>query len=83
LFNRLSERVAVFNEAIGINRVLKGLHEKSEHQGTACYVERIKFAGPADPMDMPAPPEDGSEPPPIDEERKANEFKMYTEFAIN
>jgi hypothetical protein len=32
-------------------------------------------------MDLPTPPEDGSEPPPIDEERKASEFKLYDEFA--
>ena len=32
-------------------------------------------------MDIPAPPEDGTEPVPIDEERKAAEFKMYEDFA--
>jgi len=33
-------------------------------------------------MDLPVPPEDGSEPPPIDEERKAKEFKFYDDFAL-
>lgn len=33
-------------------------------------------------MDLPVPPEDGSEPPPIDEERKAAEFKFYDDFAL-
>lgn len=32
-------------------------------------------------MEILPPPEDGSEPEPIDEERKAKEFKLYTEFA--
>lgn len=32
-------------------------------------------------MDLPTPPEDGSEPPAIDEERKAAEFKLYDDFA--
>ena len=32
-------------------------------------------------MDIPLPPEDGSEPPPIDEDRKAAEFKTYDDFA--
>ena len=32
-------------------------------------------------MDIPTPPEDGSEPEPIDEERKAAEFKLYNDFA--
>ena len=39
------------------------------------------FNGPEDPMEILPPPEDGSEPEPIDEERKAKEFKYYTEFA--
>jgi len=34
-------------------------------------------------MDIPLPPEDGTEPPPIDEERKAEEWKMYDDFAIS
>jgi hypothetical protein len=46
-----------------------------------CDVQRIKFEGPSDPMDLPTPPEDGSEPPAIDEERKAAEFKLYDDFA--
>lgn len=33
-------------------------------------------------MDLPVPPEDGAEPPPIDEERKAKEFKFYDDFAL-
>jgi hypothetical protein len=33
-------------------------------------------------MDLPVPPEDGSEPPPIDEERKAKDFKFYDDFAL-
>ena len=33
-------------------------------------------------MDLPVPPEDGTEPPPIDEERKAAEFKLYDDFAF-
>lgn len=41
----------------------------------------MKFTGPADPMTIPPPPEDGSEPLPIDEERKQAEFQMYDEFA--
>jgi hypothetical protein len=32
-------------------------------------------------MDIPTPPEDGSEPLPIDEERKAAEFKFYNDFS--
>ena len=32
-------------------------------------------------MDIPPPPEDGSEPDPIDEERKTKEFKFYDDFA--
>lgn len=48
----------------------------------SCVVERLKFQGPVDPMDLPVPPEDGSEPPPIDEERKAKEFKFYDDFAL-
>ena len=32
-------------------------------------------------MDIPLPPEDGSEPVPIDEERKAAEFQLYNDFA--
>ena len=32
-------------------------------------------------MDLPVPPEDGSEPEPVDEERKAAEFKLYNDFA--
>jgi len=43
----------------------------------------MKFQAPKDPMDIPAPPEDGSEPPPIDEERKAAEWKMYDAFAAS
>jgi len=48
----------------------------------SCIVERLKFKGPADPMDLPVPPEDGSEPTPVDEERKAKEFKFYDDFAL-
>lgn len=43
-------------------------------------MQRLKFEGPRDPMDIPTPPEDGSEPPAIDEERKAAEFKLYDGF---
>ena len=32
-------------------------------------------------MEIPPPPEDGSEPEPIDEEQKAKEFKFYDDFA--
>jgi hypothetical protein len=32
-------------------------------------------------MDIPTPPEDGSEPPAIDEERKTAEYKLYDDFA--
>ena len=44
-------------------------------------MKRFKFEGPAKPMDIPPPPEDGSEPLPIDEERKKEEFGMYDKFA--
>lgn len=44
-------------------------------------VKRLKFSGPANPMDIPEPLEEGGEPPAIDEERKAAEFKYYIDFA--
>jgi hypothetical protein len=71
----LTERVREINEIIAINRILKSI------TGCQCIVKRIKFYGPDDPMEILPPPEDGSEPEPIDEERKAKEFKLYTEFA--
>ena len=46
-------------------------------------VKRLKFEGPANPMDLPTPPEDGSEPPPVDEELKAAQLKMYEDFATS
>lgn len=48
-------------------------------------VERLKFEGPADPIDLPPPPEEGQEPPPVDEEferLKAPQFKLYDDFAL-
>lgn len=39
--------------------------------------------GPNNPMEILPPPEDGSEPPAIDEERKIAEFKMYDKFAVS
>jgi len=32
-------------------------------------------------MYLPPPPEDGTEPEPVDEERKTTELKIYDEFA--
>jgi len=78
----LSERVVAFNEIVEMNRTLKKLQGTAENQ-VAVQVERMKFDAPKDPMDIPAPPEDGSEPPPIDEERKAAEWKMYDAFATS
>jgi len=80
LKNRLTERAAVFEELFQINRLLK--KQPSGSVLRSCIVERMKFQGPADPMDLPVPPEDGSEPPAIDEERKAKEFKFYDDFAL-
>ena len=34
-------------------------------------------------MEIPPPPEEGQEPVEIDEERKAKEFAMYSEFATS
>lgn len=82
LKNRLTERVVAFNQIIEMNRTLKKLQGTSENQ-VAVQVERMKFHGPKDPMDIPPPPEDGSEPLPIDEERKAEEWKMYDDFALS
>ena len=48
---------------------------------TNFVVKRLKFTGPADPMNIPDAPEDGSEAPAIDEERKTTEFKTYVDFA--
>lgn len=79
LKNKLSERVRVFENVIQINRFLKKQPIGSAARN--CLVERIKFESPADPMEIPTPPEDGSEPEPIDEERKATEFKFYDDFA--
>lgn len=79
LKNKLSERVRVFENVVGINRLLKKQPIGSAARN--CIVERIRFEGPADPMDIPTPPEDGSEPEPIDEEQKAKEFKFYDDFA--
>ena len=76
LKNRLTERVRVFNEIIEMNRVLKGIKGTLENR-VASKCQRLKFAGPKDPMEIPPPPEDGSEPPAIDEERKVAEFKLY------
>lgn len=46
-------------------------------------VKRLKFEGPVNPMDLPPPPEDGSEPLPIDEDLKAQQFKFYDDFATS
>jgi hypothetical protein len=79
LFNKLHERAVHFEEIVEINRMLK----RQQHGSRLRHVDvqRIKFQGPADPMDLPVPPEDGSEPEPVDEERKAAEFKLYNDFA--
>lgn len=79
LLNVLAERAQVFNDVIQINRMLKKQSLGSELRH--CVVKRLKFEGPANPMDLPTPPEDGSEPPPVDEELKAAQFKMYEDFA--
>ena len=79
LFNLLAERAQVFEELLQINRMLKKQPLGSELR--QCIVKRLKFEGPANPMDLPTPPEDGSEPPPIDEELKATQFKLYDAFA--
>ena len=76
---KLSERVKVFENCVLINRILK-----KQPIGSAlreCFVERVKFVGPNDPMYIPPVPEDGSEPEPIDEEQKTREFKFYEVFA--
>jgi len=78
-FNKQDERVIAFNEIVEINRIVKKQPEGSQLRH--CDVQRLKFEGPADPMDLPTPPEDGSEPPAIDEERKAAELKLYDDFA--
>lgn len=65
-----------------MNRVLKGIKGTLENR-VASKCQRLKFLGLKDPMDIPSPPEDGSEPPAIDEERKAKEFKLYDEFAVS
>lgn len=75
----LAERAQVFDDVIKINRMLKKQALGSELR--QCVVKRLKFEGPAKPMDLPTPPEDGSEPPPVDEELKATQFKMYEDFA--
>lgn len=75
----LAERAQVFNDVVQINRMLKKQPLGSELR--QCVVKRLKFEGPASPMDLPTPPEDGSEPPPVDEELKAAQFKMYEDFA--
>ena len=41
----------------------------------------MPFEGPANPMEIPELPEDGSEPPEIDEERKVAEFAQYDRFS--
>lgn len=79
LFNLLADRAKVFEDVIKINRILKNQALGSELR--QCVVKRLKFEGPANPMDLPTPPEDGSEPPPVDEELKAAQFKMYEAFA--
>ena len=61
----------MFEEAIQMNRLIK-----NSLLGQ-CVVKRMKFEGPANPMEIPDPPEDGSEPMPIDEELKAEQFKSY------
>jgi hypothetical protein len=79
LKNKLSERVRVFDNVVNINRFLKKLPIGSNARN--CIVERVKFEGPSNPMEILPPPEDGSEPEPIDEELKAKEFKFYDDFA--
>ena len=78
-FNKQAERVVPFDEIVEINRIVK--KQPAGSQLRHCDVQRLTFEGPADPMDLPTPPEDGSEPPAIDEERKAAEFKLYDDFA--
>ena len=77
--NTLAERAQVFNDVVQINRLFKKQPLGSELR--QCMVKRLKFEGPVNPMEIPPPPEDGSDPLPIDEELKANQFKYYDMFA--
>lgn len=70
--NRMYERVVIFENLVQMNCLVK--KQAAECAARNCIVQRLKFEGPADPMEIPPPPEDGSEPLPIDEERKAAEF---------
>ena len=81
LNNLLAERAQVFTDVVQINRLFKKQALGSELR--QCMVKRLKFEGPTSPMDIPTPPEDGSEPPPVDEELKATQFKMYDDFSTN
>ena len=76
---KMNERVRVFENCVQINRILK--KQPTGSAARECIVERIRFVGPNDPMYIPHVPEDGSEPEPVDEEKKAREFKFYDIFA--
>ena len=66
LFNKRKERAAQFEELVQINRIMRRQPKTSDLR--ECVVERPKFEGPADPIDLLPPPEEGQEPPPVDEE---------------
>ena len=78
LKNKMSERIRAIENCVQINRILK--KQPIGSAARECIVERVKFVGPNDPMDLPTPPEDGSEPEPVDEEQKTREFKFYEVF---
>jgi hypothetical protein len=76
---KMSERVRVIENCVKMNRILK--RQPIGSNARQCIVERIKFVGPHDPMYIPPIPEDGSEPEPVDEERKTREQRYYDVFA--
>jgi hypothetical protein len=72
LYQGLNARASKFEDSVQVNKLLK--HDNF-------IMKRFKFEGPAKPMDIPLPPDDGSEPLPIDEDRKKEEYAMYDKFA--
>lgn len=77
LFVGSKARADVYEHTIAINRLMKRASCQANF-----VVKRLKFNGPADPMDIPEAPEEGGEPPAVDEERKAAEFKLYDDFGL-
>ena len=76
LFVGSKVRADVYEQLIGMNRLIKKQCPESNF-----IVKRIKFNTLENPMDIPEPAEEGGEPPAVDEERKAKEFKQYDDFA--